>query len=76
MLKSNKHNDNSLYKRSKIYEKIIYQNPDFIPRDSFNEIFNILKGEHYRSIIWPGSKGSFDPYFKNSQTLIKFSPSF
>jgi len=31
------------YTRAKIYEKLIYQNPQFIPRDAFNEIFNIIK---------------------------------
>ena len=31
------------FQRAQMYEKLIYQNPQFIPRDSFNEIFNIIK---------------------------------
>ena len=34
------------FQRAQMYEKLIYQNPQFIPRDSFNEIFNIIKCKH------------------------------
>lgn len=37
--------------RSQMYEKLIYQNPQFIPRDAFNEIFNIIKCNSMISII-------------------------
>ena len=37
--------------RSKVYETLICQNPAFLPRDSFYEVFNTLKSKTISYII-------------------------
>jgi len=43
LLDSKDSKSSDFLRRAGMYEKLIYQNPQFIPRDTFNEIFNIIK---------------------------------